>query len=285
MIIKVDDCDILLLYSFRKLKENKTQSINGHLFEMLDYYFLLRKKYKIKCLIVELDKPTLLKICERYYNNININDFIFIDRNKAQKDIKIIKSKNIFLMDGKYDFFKEVMLLGNLLSFGCGCSYFKNNDERPKNVLFLEDHRIYKNKPNSINYVKKILPFKKPNNFKDRTFIHLTGDCRKYNHLELIEKYPNCLIFSDYLEETYNITNKPVNIGDFNKYIYTPISRKFDCSPRLITECDYLGIPVEYYNIDYHDIGLETRKLDIKNKNYLLTEDDEIFNILKENLK
>lgn len=277
MILNLPDIDLLLTYSYHS-NPCISHGISGHLYEVLDYYFLLRKKYKIKVLIGELTPEIVINASKRYYDELNLNDFIF-------ERPKCIKVDNFLLTDGSYVFFNEVKILGNKLAFSCGHSFFNSDENRPKNVLFLEDHRIYKNKPNSIDYVKKILPFKKPDNFSNRTFIHLTGNCRKYNHLELIEKYPNCLIFSDYLEESYNVTNEPISIGDFNKYIYTPITRKFDCSPRLIAECDYLRIPVEYYNIDYYDIGLETRKLDIKNKNYLLNEDDEIFKILKENLK
>jgi hypothetical protein len=53
-------------------------------------------------------------------------------------------------------------------------------------------------------------------------------------------------------------------------YIYTPIDRKWDCSPRMIAECKYFGIPVIYDNDideDYLkiDTGLMVRKWDIEN--------------------
>ena len=54
--------------------------------------------------------------------------------------------------------------------------------------------------------------------------------------------------------------------------------RHFDCSPRLIIECQILGIPFTLWNIDYKDPGLERRLEDYKQ--FILKEDDEILRIL-----
>ena len=42
----------------------------------------------------------------------------------------------------------------------------------------------------------------------------------------------------------------------FDTYIYTPVARKFDCSPRLVTEC-FLQNKKLFLHLDYMDIGLQ----------------------------
>ena len=67
----------------------------------------------------------------------------------------------------------------------------------------------------------------------------------------------------------------------FDTYIYTPVERKFDCSPRLVTECFLYGKKV-YMNLDYMDIGLQTRyndcMTDLESLN--LTDNDKILTII-----
>ena len=67
----------------------------------------------------------------------------------------------------------------------------------------------------------------------------------------------------------------------FDTYIYTPVNRKFDCSPRLVTEC-FMQRKNVFKDLDYYDIGLETRYNDcINNLNSLdLNENDQILKIL-----
>ena len=64
----------------------------------------------------------------------------------------------------------------------------------------------------------------------------------------------------------------------FDTYIYTPINRKFDCSPRLVTEC-FIHNKNVFKDLDYYDIGLETRyndcidnldQLNLNNNDYIL---------------
>jgi len=75
----------------------------------------------------------------------------------------------------------------------------------------------------------------------------------------------------------------------FSTYVYTPIPREFDCSPRFIAECKYYNKDVIYYNIDYldKDLGLYWRKHDIENnfKSLFLDDQDPLINILKITLK
>ena len=71
----------------------------------------------------------------------------------------------------------------------------------------------------------------------------------------------------------------------FSTYVYTPVKRKWDCSPRFIAECKYFNKEVIFHNIDYwkEDKGLYWRQWDIENNfdSLFLKEDDEIIQILK----
>jgi hypothetical protein len=69
--------------------------------------------------------------------------------------------------------------------------------------------------------------------------------------------------------------------NEFDTYIYTPTPRHFDCSPRLIAECALFDKRVEYYDIDYFDVGLETRIRDIESGCVWLKKDDNIISIME----
>ena len=268
------DCDILLYHSYWGSK--KGRGLNGHVFEILDYYNLLKNHFKVKCYFPEYHESLIRQATERYIVDFNFNDFIF-------EHHKLVAANCSLNTDGNYVFFHENQILGKKLAFSCGSPKLDPEHLRPKNVIYLEDHRIYEPRENSINYVKKIdcSIMKVPDIFDNRVFAHVTEACKAVQIEPLIKKYPNLLCYSDYLPESYHVTNKLVKFGMFNKFVYTPVARHFDCSPRLIAECDYFNIPVEYYNIDYKDIGLETRQQDIKTKSYLLKQDDPIIDILK----
>ena len=272
MFIK-PDCDFLLYNSFWGAK--KGRGLNGHVFEILDYYNLLKKYFKVKCYFPEYNESLIKQATERYTVDFDFNDFIFDYH-------KLIAPRTSLYVDGSYNFFLRNQMLGNKLAFSCGSPKRDPEHLRPKDVLYFEDHRVYNHVNNSVNYIKKIdcSIMKVPDVFDDRVFAHVTKDCKAVEVGPLIEKYPNLLCYSDYLPESYHVTNKPVKFGMFNKFVYTPVARHFDCSPRLIAECDYFEIPVDYYNIDYKDIGLETRQQDIKTKSYLLKQDDPIIELL-----
>jgi hypothetical protein len=71
--------------------------------------------------------------------------------------------------------------------------------------------------------------------------------------------------------------------NSFDTYIYTPVQRKFDCSPRLVTEC-FLHNKKVNINLDYIDLGLQTRYNDcVKNIDSLnLNENDDILQIIED---
>lgn len=267
---------ILITHSFY-FNNQKMHGLSGHLFEIFDYYYILKKnKIDVKCLIPEIISKEKFKFfVDSHYNvNFDINDFYF------GTNFLALKARKILIVDGNYQFLNtfKSKLLGEIFAFACGPSFFQKN-ETPNFVTFLADYKIYPNL--GIDYTKKVLPHLK--HIKgERPFAHITKNCRFLNEnqiKELIKEYPNILCFSDYKLPSYNFTNKPITNFNFSKYIYTPIVRHFDCSPRLIIECQILNIPFKLWNIDYKDKGLERR---LENyEQFILKDNDEICDILK----
>ena len=284
--------ELILTYTWNKNGHN----ICGHIFEVIDYFYILKDFFDTRILFIGLTetdfKTTLLK-----YNftseeiKLILSCTIFHETHPS-----IIKCENILFTDGDITTMKYTTFLSkSVIAFVCGNKEIRYNND-PK-FYILQDNRIYDPvQINGINYKKKILfdKLKKPN-IKNNTLMYCTGNCRLYD-IEEIKKYiethnENIILLTDndYYDSLSNICNvirTPYDkFMEINKYVYTPISRKWDCSPRLIAECFYFGIEVEYLNIDYYneDLGLYYRKLDIETNfdSLYLTDNDEIVNILK----
>ena len=146
-----------------------------------------------------------------------------------------------------------------------------------------------------INYKKRILfnKLKTIGSSKDALLVYATKNCRN------LDSYEELFYYGDNILAITNKENKPADIDgitfvippvdnlfeSFNKYIYTPVNRKWDCSPRFIAECKWYGKEVIYHNIDYWDVdhGLRVRQWDIDNDfdSLHLHIDDSIISILK----
>lgn len=129
-----------------------------------------------------------------------------------------------------------------------GCSMYKH-------ITYLQDYRIYGKNQNfkSYNYVKK-LPFDKYNMsnrvFDNTGMMYVTYACRKVTP-QTIDEYhrmsgcsqsllvvPYKLPEYDFIDNVKQVLAPvPDFFNCFDTYIYTPVHRKFDCSPRLVTEC------------------------------------------------
>lgn len=286
--------------------------ITGHIFECFDYYLFLRKYYKVGILFLDALKHSFLKEAfeNKYifeYDDIK-KDILTIDAEKL-KDEHIIKFGHktvVILTDGNIISLKNNNLIFSTkyqLAFSClGIDAIKTT--LTKNMIFLQDYRIYsKNKHYmSYNYVKKI-PFeyyKKFNRQFDNTgLMYITYNCRKITRavIEEYHKLSKCnktiLVVPYKISEYDNIENvhqtvAPIKdfFNQFDTYIYTPVERKFDCSPRLITECFFYNKKI-YMNLDYVDIGLQTRYNDCLNnfEKLNLTDNDEILDIIKNLVK
>lgn len=284
----------------------------GHLYEIIEYYLLLKKHFKIGILICE-DLPwnIIEKGINSKYNlsqdevkNIKAN-IIFANRPKY------VVGKNILFVDGGFTRtmlrYGVTLLFKNIFSFRCSNMDYHYNLPY-KNITLLQDDRVYNDEDNkiSINYKKKIKfdifkDIKQPS--VDAALLYITSNCRKVCDDYLIDlivqfKFDKYVVLSNdneiYKEKFKLLKNidfptMPVdNIFEkFNTYIYTPTKDKFDCSPRFIAECNFYNKNVIYYNIDDDylkiDTGLKYRKYDIQNdfKSISLQSNDNIIKIIK----
>ena len=191
-------------------------------------------------------------------------------------------------------------MASNLYGFMCEFHDDYKDVRLHKNIVYLQDDRVHKKSKyfKTIDYVKK-LPFKfykKSNKKFDNTgLMYVTYACRKISRQIMIDyhKKSGCkktlLVVPYKLQEYDNIDGieqieAPLEdfFNKFDIYIYTPVNRKFDCSPRLVTECFMQGKKV-FKDLDYYDVGLETRYNDcVNNLSCLdLNKNDKILDILK----
>jgi len=271
--------DIIITYTWEY-----EHGLCGHTYEAIEYFYILSKFFNCKILLVNFDKNYFRKIIERKYIftkkeiDFILSNTIFISKEDI-KDKKIF-AKSVLVLDGfYYENQNKQFITPNLVCFAC---YHRRPIDLKINCTILQDYRIYPIADNTINYTKKILldKLKKPKNIKREkpiSLLYLTKssrfiDVRKYNPEEVI-----CLTDGEKIQG-YKYIDMPVdNIFEhFDKYIYTPVKQKFDCSSRFIVECKYFNKEV-IYDIDYIDIGLEVRKKDLNNlDNLKLTENDYI---------
>lgn len=302
-MIKIDDTyNIILTYS-------PIFEITGHIFECFDYYLFLKQYYnKVGILFFcPFSKSILKHMFESKYiidfQSIE-NDLFFIHHTIDDQKKIIISFGNktkVIITDGNIRalIYHNIYLASkNIYGFMCEDANF-HEISMYKHITYLQDYRIYgKNKCfKSINYVKK-LPFKfykrsiSPNT--NIGMIYMTYVCRKVEPSIIAEyhKKSGCvksILIVPYKLPEYDTINNveqveaPIyNLFDkFDTYIYTPVNRKFDCSPRLVTEC-FMHHKKVFKDLNYYDIGLETRYNDcINNLEQLnLKENDKILEIL-----
>ena len=284
--------DLWLSYTW----SNNNHGICGHTFEVIDYFYILKKHFNVGILLCEdIDWPTLeAAILSRYsFSEQEIEEIksatVFYDRPR------VVKAKAILFTDGGIVNMQGVVLLcDKIIYFACGNKEVKDNDK--ENVYILQDDRVYAPvKRNGINYKKRILfdKLKPIGTTKDRVLVYATKNCRHLDSFKELRQYGNDILAITNEEnkpqhlEGFEFVVPPVeNIFEqFTTYVYTPIQRKWDCSPRFIAECKYFSKTVKYHNIDYWDIdlGLQWRKWDIDNdfQSLFLNDSDEIVPILK----
>jgi len=274
--------------------EHYDHGVCGHTYEVIEYFYILRKHIPTKILlVVSFDLDYFRRIIESKYDFSKEEvDEIIENTTLIYKPIPVISFKpletqifsNLVLVtNGFYEGQQSPFVCKKIVCFPCYNKYV--NLLNIPNLIILQDDRIYPKSANSIHYVKKILldKIKKPTMSKNRTLIYATTgpraiDIRKYPSEEII------CVTDDKKIEGYKYLDIPVDnvFNEFNKYLYTPVSSKFDCSPRFIVECKYFNKEVEY-DIDYNDIGLETRKYDIENnfESLFLREDDFIVKFME----
>lgn len=211
------------------------------------------------------------------------------------------KNTTVILADGNIKSLEHnniILATDKLYGFMCEYDEF-HKMKYNKHITYLQDYRVHgENKYfKSVDYVKK-LPFKfykkSTKKFDNTGMMYMTYVCRKVTP-DVIAKYhkmSGCektwLVVPYKLPEYDNIdgvmqTEAPMEdfFNKFDTYIYTPVNRKFDCSPRLVTECFMQGKKV-FKELDYYDIGLETRYNDCINdlQSLDLNENDKILSLV-----
>lgn len=305
MVFIPSSYDVVFTYS-------PISEITGHVFECFDYYLLMRNKCKAGILFMDGLNMEQLKLAFNSKYNVDFSevedDIIQLSHEQLQKEriYKFGSNTTVFLCDGNIKSLadKRIFLATNkLYGFMCG-QYGFENVKTNNHITYLQDYRIYgQNKHfKSYDYVKKI-PFqfykevhRKPQNVG---MMYVTFACRKITP-EVVKQYhemsgcSNSILVVPYERPEYDSIDDveqvvaPVQdfFQKFDTYIYTPVERHFDCSPRLVTECTFYKKQV-LMNINYADIGLQTRMMDCKEsfQALQLEDDDLVQQIVEQNMR
>jgi hypothetical protein len=287
MIARIDNYDLVLTYSWGK----SDHGICGHTFEAIDYYWILKDHFNCCLLFAEnFNEKSIERVLRSKYDFDESEIRQILDNCLFIYKPKIVVTKNILFTDGGMHNLKDVIIkCDNKFIFSCS----RYDSE---GYIILEDKRVYGR--DNIDYKKRILfdRLRVVGKSDHKTLLYLTNNCRRITDDDFIDlSYRNekyiCLVNDmDNIYHHPNFTYQIAPIGDlyerFDKYLYTPVSRKWDCSPRFIAECKWYGKEVEYYNIDYweEDLGLKYRAYDIDNNfgSIQLKSGDEIIGILGE---
>lgn len=284
MYVDLSNEDLILTYSWDRRSDH---GMCGHVFEVIDYLWILKDRFKVGILFGELSRETVEIAIRSRYSFTDDEVSYLMSRCYFFDKPTIVKANAILFTDGKHP---RNVVISSEIKLGFTCS---TDDTR---LTQLRDPRVYNT--SGIDYVKKILfdKLKSFTEFPRKTLMYTTPNCRAItsNMLkDLSSREDNYIcvasdlsLFSKANYANISFVEAPIlDIhGAFDRYIYTPVGRKWDCSPRFIAECAWYGKDVEYYLIDYWDVdlGLKWRKHDVANDfdSLHLTDCDELFSIL-----
>lgn len=283
--------------------------ISGHVFEIVDYFLLLTSKHQVCVLFGDtFDNWSQFKhVIESKYNLSKQELELLQTSTYFCKNPRFIKGRNILFVDGglcRLEKLGTKLIFDNILTFKC--AYTETIHNLSYNVTVLQDDRVYEkynpeDTETSIHYKKKIMfsKLKSVDNCDTHTaLIYATKNCRGLTESQLIEitdayDFDHYIVITDDRPRygTYHnmsIVEPPVEdlFTKFNTFIYTPLTGRFDGSPRLPAECKYYNKDVIYHQIDSeyleHDTGLYWRRHDIDNdySGLFLTEQDDIMRII-----
>jgi hypothetical protein len=293
---------------------NKPHGVSGHVYEIIEYYLLLSKHYKMKILFGDtFDRWEQFKqvILDKY--DLSEKQLHGIESATLFYDMpRYVKGRNIFFVDGGLIRLEKIgtkLMFDNIIVFKCSVAE-TIYDRQYKNIILLQDNRLYKKwTPEDVNisidYKKKIYfkYFKNiPKTKSNTALIYGTTNCR-FITPEDLDKITNKYEFDRYILITNNtesyINNDNITIITtpvdrlfelFDTYIYTPLQGVWDGSSRFPAECKFFNKDVIYHNIDKvyleRDTGLKYRKYDIENDfaSINLQDDDSIIDILRSNI-
>jgi hypothetical protein len=310
------------LYLTMTWVHDHNHGICGHVYEIIDYYLLLSKKFKVGILICEDMTWQMFESCIRSKYSLDEsticcikNDITFCNRPKWVLGL----DTNILFVDGgllnSIAAFGVNLMVKNIFSFKCNPDDTHYNLPY-KNITLLQDNRVYDDKDSetAIQYIKKIgfRYYKEYDSVKtDTALLYCTTNCKKLCNVSILDivfeyGFKNYMLLTNDREQYASLSNSFKQISfptmpvedifqKFDSYIYTPTgggitTRKFDCSPRFIVECAHYGKNVIYHAIDHDyleiDRGLKWRRYDIENnlKGLYLDDSDELIDILYDRL-
>ena len=287
--------DIMITY---EPADDEVNRICGHTFEAFDLYLFLKEylpNQNIKILFMDRLKTNLLKNAfeDKYSIKFDkIKNDIIINRNQKKKYAKIIIYTSGI---GEYHYWQFISKY--FISFRCNSKLKFINKE---NVYYFLDKRIYKNfdfefPKNTFHSIKKFnfKYYKKFQKSDNKKLIYLNSKLRNIDINYYKNKFENILFVSGGKYNHPDVLEAPIKnlFEKFDTYIYTPIARQFDCSPRLLTESYYYNKKIifdfdfkKYAGPNYGDIGLYWRWYDIQNNfnKLIYNENDELLQFLKE---
>ena len=238
--------------------------ISGHVFEEIEYYWLVKDNTSFKPCILLSDGTTLEEFEKALVNKYKDIDDI-MDHVYYHPHPKLLFTNNLLVVDGSWrGMDRSQVFAKNVFIFRCAEDNFDYFHKAFDNVYLLQDYDVYGKE--GIDYYKKIL-FDRlivPPNGKDNTaMLYLTSNCRGIPQSEvneLVKGYDDYVVLTNTPEAYNNSHEVPVdNLWElFDTYIYTSIPKQWDCSSRFIKECEYFGRDV-VYAIDYEDKALNVR--------------------------
>jgi len=292
-ILMLNEHDLYLTYSWSSINHG----ICGHTYEVIDYYLLLKNHFKTGILLCEDITWDIFQLAITDKYDLTEEEVQDIKQNTIFSNRpQILKGSNILFTDGSAKRINEYTLFfDNIFMFACG----DRNPFIAEKATVLQDYRLYPEAKNTIDYKKKINFNKYKKEVKDSDSILLYGskNCRAITDeafteiRKITDRKILCLVneIPDPVHDIEFALMPYKNLFDnFGTYIYTPIERKWDCSPRFLAECKFYNKQVMLYDIDYfeEDLGLKYRWYDI-NENFdslFLNEDDKIIEIIKERI-
>lgn len=303
------------LYLSMCWEPGRPHGICGHVYEIIDYYILLKNHMRVGILFCEtiLSQDQLISVInDKYDLPASVISQILQDTVFHETPSYVI-CNNIFFVDGSLRRLEKTgvkIITKKILAFKC--SYLDTiYDRQYKDIVLFQDDRVYKDiTPQdvdiSIDYVKKInfQHYREVKQCNTNTgLIYATTNCRRLTTQDVDSIINNCsydryIIITnepklfDLQDTNITIMTPPLeNIFDqITGYIYTPTTGRWDGSPRFPAECKFYNKRFELYNIDEqylsHDRGLYYRLKDIETRfEYLhLSEEDSLIQHIHEQI-
>ena len=263
--------------------------ISGHVFEEIEYYWLIKDNTNLRPCILLSDGTTIEEFKKALINKYKDIDDI-MNHVYYHPAPKLLFTNNLLIVDGSWrGMDRSQVFAKNVFIFRCAEDNFDYFHKNFDNVFVLQDYNVYGEY--GIDYNKKIL-FDRlivPNKGREDTaMLYLTSNCRGISQEEvneIVKDYSNHVVLTNTPELYDNSLEVPVNnLWElFDTYVYTSIPKQWDCSSRFIKECEYFGRNV-VYAIDYEDKALNVR-INNSIQEVTLNESDYIIELLNDKCK